>query len=335
MLLGARRLIGLAALGMVVSCGQPSVTVPGVMVTPALLPNSVASPAATVVTRPIPFTVPGVAACRPSDLRVSLQAANPSYVGAGSPNTMWWQIDVRDAGFKPCFVGPTPDVSFYTSSGRMQIPKSENWPGNIVYLAPAVDPAPPFFSSATGSVGIEGCYIHSLERVTIDLGPALGTVVTTPGPAGGYGVACPAAGDSYFTELYGGGTNEVTGGWAPLTQTSIRAPSSAHPGERLEFQITLENSPAPRLGNDGPKSSTWTFIPCPMFYDEIEGVVGTFQISHLDCGHVKPIAAGNSETLDMHIDIPLVARLGPATLIWSIVGSPELYQEGTSYLPIT
>jgi hypothetical protein len=55
----------------------------------------------------------------------------------------------------------------------------------------------------------------------------------------------------------------------------------------------------------------------------------------LDCGRVKPIPAGGSETLDMHIDVPLDAHPGPATLIWSMVGSPELYQEGTSYLPVT
>jgi hypothetical protein len=332
---GAWRLTTVAALGMAVSCGPASVATPGVIVTPAPLTSTVASPAPTVTTRPSPFTITGIAACRPSDLRVSLQAANPSYVGAGSPNTMWWEIDVRDTGSKACFVGPTPDVSFATTSGWMEIPKSENWPGNIVYLAPAADPAPPYFSSATGSVGIDGCYIHSLERVRIDLSPAIGSVVTTPGPAGGYGIACPVAGASYFTELYGGGANEVTGGWAPLTQTSIDAPSSAHPGERLDFHVTLENSPASRLGMSIPKSSTWTFTPCPLFYDEIEGVVGTFQVSHLDCGRVTPIPAGGSETLDMHIDIPLDAHRGPATLIWSMVGSPGLYQEGTSYLPVT
>jgi hypothetical protein len=324
-----------AALGMAVSCGPASGTVPGTIVTPALLPISISTPGATVANRPVPFTIAGVVACRPSDLRVSLQAADPSYVGAGSPNTMWWEIDVRDAGIKPCFVGPTPDLSFYTASGLIQIPKSENWPGNIVYLAPAADPAPPYFSSATGSVGIEGCFIKSLEHVRVGLGPALGNVMTTPGPAGGYGTACPVAGDSYFTELYGGGNNEVTGGSAPLTQTSIDAPSSAHPGERLEFHVTLDNSPAPRLGNGNPKSSTWTFDPCPIFYDEIEGVAGTFHTSHLDCAHARPIPADGSETFDMHIDIPTGAHQGPATLIWSIVGSPELYQEGTSYLPIT
>lgn len=335
MLRGARRLMAVAVLATAVSCGQASGTVPGAIVRPALLPNTVASQDPTVATRPIPFTITGVAACRPSDLRVSLQAANPSYVGAGSPNTMWWEIDVRDTGTKACFVGPTPDLSFDTTSGWIDIPKSENWPGNIVYLAPAADPAPPYFSSATGSVGIDGCYIHSLEQVRIGLGPALGNVVTTPGPAGGYGIACPVAGASYFRELYGGGANEVTGGSAPLTQTSIHAPSSAHPGERLEFQVTLENSPASRLGNSSPKSSTWTFTPCPTFYEEIEGVVGTFQVSLLDCGRVKPIPAGRSETLDMHIDVPLDAHPGPTTLIWSMVGSPELYQEGTSYLPVT
>lgn len=164
---GVRRLMAFAALAMAVSCGPASGTVPGTIVTPALLPISISTPGSIVANRPTPFTIAGVAACRPSDLRVSLQAADPSYVGAGSPNTMWWEIDVRDAGVKPCFVA------------------------------------------------------------------------------------------------------------------------------------------------------------------------GTFHTSHLDCAHARPIPADGSETFDMHIDIPSRAHRGPATLIWSILGSPELYQEGTSYLPIT
>jgi hypothetical protein len=37
----------------------------------------------------------------------------------------------------------------------------------------------------------------------------------------------------------------------------------------------------------------------------------------------------------MVIDIPMDAKPAPATLIWSIVGSPEYYQEGSRYLPVT
>jgi hypothetical protein len=334
MVRSVRQLLVVAAcVTALVACGSATAALP--VVPAASIPTSDPSAFGAAASSVVPFTIPGVLACVPSDLEVSLQADNPSYIGAGPTNATAWEFDIRDIASKPCFVGPTPNVSFYGPSGLIAMPKDMDWPGNIVYLAPALDPAPPYFSSATGSLSIEGCYLTHVDHVRIDLGGTLGSVDVVPGPAGGYGKACPTGGDFYSSELYGGGNNENTGGWAPFTQTTIEAPPSAYPGEHLQFQVTLENVPAPRLGNGTPQSALMNLKPCPSFYEEIEGVVGTFHTSLLDCAKAKPIPPGGSETFDMFIDIPMNARPAPATLIWSVIGSPEYYQEGTGYLPIT
>jgi hypothetical protein len=213
--------------------------------------------------------------------------------------------------------------------------KDEDWPGNIVYLINEPDPAPPYFSSATGELDVEGCYFKSIDHVRIDLGETLGSIDVTPGPPGGSGGACPTAGDSYSTEVYGGGNNEVTGGTAALTQTNIRAPASAQPGERLQFQVTLVATPSSSLAQFPPTSQPMTLKPCPHYYDEIEGIAGTFRVASLNCAFAKPIPPDGSETFDMYIDIPRAAKPGPATIIWDIVGSPRMYEEATSYLAIT
>jgi hypothetical protein len=334
MVRGVRQVFMAATLGAVAAaCGSATAHLP--VVPAASISTSNPSPAGAPGSPVAPFTIPGVPPCVPADLEVSLQADNPSYIGAGPTNATAWEFDMRDVAARPCFVGPTPNVSFYGPNGLITMPKDMEWAGNIVYLAPALDPAPPYFSSATGSLYIEGCSMKDVDHVRIDLGATLGSVNVTPGPPGGYGTACPTLGDFYSTEVYGGGNNENTGGWAPLTQTTITAPTSARPGEHLQFQVTLENIPAPRLGNGVTPSTVLNLKPCPAFYEEIEGVAGTFHTARLNCAQAKPIPPGASETFDMIIDVPATAKPAPTTLIWSIVGSPEYYQEASSYLPIT
>jgi hypothetical protein len=337
MLYGIRRLIMLAALGTVVACGRTTAPEVVAIVTPAPVPSTATSPDATPGAEPTPFTIPGVLACRAADLDVVVKVANPSYVGAGPMNTSGWDLTMTDVGSRPCFVGPTPDVSFFTSSRQISIPKDPPWPGAIVYLSPpAREPSPPFFGTATGEIDVNPCHLaQPVETMLVSLGETLDSVRVTPGPAAGWGTSCPVAGETYFTELYGVPNDGSIGGYAPRTETTVTAPPSARPGERVNFTVTLVNQAAASLGiGTPPINPTWTFARCPMFYDEVEGVVGTFRTSLLDCANAKPIPAGGSETFDMHIDIPTDAKPGPATLIWSIFGSPALYQEGTSYLPI-
>jgi len=336
MLRSIRRVIMLAALATAVACGRATAPAVAAMVTPAPVPSTATSPDATPGAEPTPFTIPGVLACRAADLDVVVKVANPSYVGDGPMNTSSWELTMTDVASRPCFVGPTPDVSFFTPSGQTTISKGPPWPGAIVYLSPAKEPAPPYFGSATGEIDVDQCHLaQPIDYMLVNLGETLGSVRVAPGPAAGWGTSCPVGGENYFTELYGLPNDGSIGGYAPRTETTVTAPPTARPGERVNFTVTLVNQPVVGTGIGSPPiNPTWTFARCPMFYDEVEGVVGTFQIALLDCAKAKPIPAGGSETFDMHIDIPADATPGPATLIWSIVGSPALYQEGTSYLPI-
>jgi hypothetical protein len=337
MLQGLRRLTILGALGLAVACGRAQE--PGVVaiVTPAPLPSSAASPDVTLDAKPTAFTIPGVLACRPADLDVVVKVENPSYVGDGPANTSSWGITVTDVGTRPCFVGPTPDVSFFTSSGEIAIAKGPPWSGEIVYLSPVKAPAPPYFGSAIGEIDVNPCHLpQPVDSMLVNLGETLGSVRVSPGPAAGWGTPCPVGHETYFTELYGLPNDGSIGGSLSRTETTLAAPPAARPGQRVNFTVTLANEAEVGTGIGGPPvNATWTFTRCPMFYEEVEGVVGTFHISPFDCANAKPIPSGGSETFDMHIDIPADASPGPATLIWSLIGSPDAYQKGTSYLPIT
>jgi hypothetical protein len=336
MLYGVRRLIVLAAVGTAVACGRTTAPAVVAIVTPAPVPSTATSPNATPGAEPTPFTIPGVLACRAADLDVVVKVADQSYVGGGPMNTSSWDLTMTDVGSRPCFVGPTPDVSFFASSSQITIPKGPPWSGAIVYLSPAQYPAPPYFGSATGEIDVDQCHLaQPIDYMLVNLGETLGSVRVAPGPAAGWGTSCPVRGENYFTELYGLPNDGSIGGYAARTETTVTAPATARPGERVNFTVTIVNQAVAGTGIGSPPiNPTWTFARCPMFYDEVEGVVGTFHISPLDCANAKPIPAGGSETFDMHIDIPTDAKPGPATLIWSIVGSPALYQEGSSYLPI-
>jgi hypothetical protein len=307
--------------------------------TPAAGPTNTPSPSVVTGNRPRPFTIPGVPACLATDLDVTVHVADPSYIGAGPYDTSSWNITVKDVASRPCFIGPTPDVSFYGASGLVAIPKAQPWPGDIVYLSPQAKPAPPYFGSAIGEIDVSPCHLPAVETMVIDFGLTLGNVHVSPGPAGGFGTACPVARESYFTELYGLPNSGDIGGVIPNTQATLDAPSTAHPGERISFVVTVENTPRDHssIGAVGAPTPnpTMTFNPCPMYYEELEGVAGTFRISELNCAGVKPIPGGGKETFVMYIDIPADAHPGPATLIWSIIGGPSKYEVAHAYMQIT
>lgn len=333
------RLAAVAALcAATAACGRAGTSI-GVAaaVTPATIPitSNAASPEPTPTGQPAAFTIPGVVACTPSDLDVRVQVANPSYIGEGPRDTSTWDLEMTDIGSRPCFVGPTPDVSFFGSAGQLTIPKQDPWPGDVVYLTPA-SPEPPYFGSATGEIDVSPCYLsQAVDHMAIDLGDGVGSVTVSPGPAGGWGASCPQPGEGYFTELYGVPNDGSIGGYSPLKQTTVVGPASAQPGERVHFVVTLDNTPGATLGMGMRVNGPWSFTPCPMFSDEVEGVVGTFHVSSLDCAALKTIPPNGQESFDAYIDIPSSAQPGPATLVWGIVGSPAEYGRGTSYLPIT
>jgi hypothetical protein len=284
------------------------------------------------------FTVAGVAACTASDLAVSVHVANPSYVGAGPKDVTSWEIDVSDIGPTPCFVGPSPDVSFYLGSEPLAIPKGAPYSGDIVYLAPGAAAAqPPFFTIASGEIDVNSCVLPHVDQVRVDFGNGLGTVMVQPGPAAGWGAPCPVAHESYFSELYGVSTSGSTMGYAASTQASLEAPSSASPGEDLHFLVTLKNTPMEHSSaaiSPWTPNPTMTLDPCPTYHEEFEGIAGTFHSYRLNCAAARPIPFGGSETFAMSIEVPSGAEPGPATLAWSIDGSPLTYQTARSYLQI-
>ena len=336
---GARRVVALVMLcAAMAACGRGAVGVETPTTRPASGGPVVPWSDAGASSKARPFTYPGITACQASDLGVKVHVANPSYVGGGPLNTTSWEIDVKDVGSRPCFVGPTPDVAFYTVSGPLAIPKGPPYNGDIVYLAPSVAPAPPLFGEASGEIDIRPCLLRSVDHMRIDFGNTLGTVVVSPGPPSGWGTPCPVASENYSTELVGISNDGTVGGYAPLTQTILNAPSSAQPGQHLHFLVTVENIPVPHsevaFARPTP-SPTMTFKPCPTFHDELEGITGTFHSYRLNCGAAAPIPFGGRETFAMDIDIPAAAQPGPAVLIWSIDGSPATYQTGHSYLQIS
>jgi hypothetical protein len=283
-----------------------------------------------------PFTVPGVAACTSSEFAVSVRVANPSYVGGGPRDVTSWAIDVSDTGPGPCFVGPSPDLSFYVAGEPLAIPKGAAFSGDIIYLAPGSGAAQsPFFGTASGEIDVNSCVLPHVDQVRVDFGSGLGSVMVQPGPAAGWGAPCPVAHESYFSELYGVPASGSIMGYAASTQASLEAPSSASPGEDLRFLVTLSNTPMQTTGIVAPAPNpTMTLDPCPTYHEELEGVAGTFHAYRLNCSAARPIPFGGSETFAMSIEVPSGADPGPATLAWSIDGSPLTYQTARSYLQI-
>jgi len=281
-----------------------------------------------------PFTVPGVTACPASDLSVRVHVADPSYVGGGPKDVTWWVIDVADAGPAPCFVGSSPEVSFYASGASVPVPRGAPFSGDIVYLTPDAAAPAPFFATASGEIDVNGCVLSGVDRVLVDFGGDLGSVAVAPGPAAGWGAACPVAGETYFSELYGVPANGSRGGRLAATQTLITAPATAAPGEDLDFLVTLVNAPAPHSELFSPTNPTLTLDPCPAYHEELEGIPGAFHSYRLDCAAAVPIPPGGSETFAMSVQVPGAAPPGPTTLAWSIDGSPQTYQIGRSYLEI-
>src|ERR1019366_6480251 len=196
-----------------------------------------------------PFTVTGVAACTSSELAVSVRVANPSYVGGGPRGVTSWAIDVSDTGPGPCFVGPSPDLSFYVAGEPLAIPKGAAFSGDIIYLASGSGAAQsPFFGTASGEIDVNSCVLPHVDQVRVDFGSGLGSVMVQPGPAAGWGAPCPVAHESYFSELYGVPACGSIMGYAASTQASLEAPSSASPGEDLRFLVTLSNTPMQTTG---------------------------------------------------------------------------------------
>ena len=268
-----------------------------------------------------PFTLPGVAACTAADVAVSVHVADPSYVGAGPVDTSSWVLDVCDRSGRRCFVGAQPEVSFSRGGRRLDIPRApDDSNGDIVYLTA-------YTPHALGEIAVTPCVLHGVDRISVAVGGRLGGVdVDGPGPPGGTGRACPAPHETYTASLRG---TDVTGSVAAATQTTLQAPRSIHPGETVGFTVTLDNTPmfhSQAAGTVSTPNPTLTWQRCPSYHQELEGIAGTFHTYRLDCAAATPVAAGARETFAMSITVPADAQPGPATLVWSLDGSPAQYQ---------
>ncbi len=272
-----------------------------------------------------PFTIPGVLPCRAGDLAVDVHA-EPSYVGGGPRNSSTWMLRVRDQGAMPCFVGSTVDVTFATTAGPLTLSPLRTRT-DIVYLAALSTPgASGYAHQAVGEIDTFPCVVPPVTQMSISPGPGLGTVRVTPGPSGGFGVPCPGKQGSYLAEVF---PEDCCSGYAASTQTSVDAPTVAHPGEHLRFLVTITNRPVPHSQIDGtkePAATPMAFASCPTYREELEGIDGGFHTYKLNCRAARPIPANGSETFEMYVDVPAGAHQGPAVLVWSIDGSPTVYQ---------
>src|SRR5216683_1688839 len=88
----------------------------------------------------LPITLPGVSACKASDLFVDVRA-EPSYIGRGPLNTSTWNITVENLTPTPCFVGSTMSVQFILASGALEVAALRRGGGDIIYLAPSRGPS--------------------------------------------------------------------------------------------------------------------------------------------------------------------------------------------------
>jgi hypothetical protein len=296
--------------------------------------NAIPWSASTATDVAQPFTIPGVPPCQAADLDVSVHAV-ASYIGGGPRNTSTWTITVKDKGTAPCFVGSTVEVGFATAAGTLSLPAMRTLGGDIVYLAPASAPASPRFShEASGEIDTFPCVVPPVTQMAISPAAGLGIVLVNPGPAGGLGTTCPGKPQSYLAELY---PENCCRGYAASTQTAMDAPAAAHRGDHLRFLVTITNRPVSHselAGTAHPTPTPMTFTPCPTYHEELEGVAGTFHTYQLNCEQAAPIQANASETFEMYVDLPADTHPGPAVLVWSIDGSPTIYQTARANIEI-
>ena len=270
-----------------------------------------------------PFTKPGVPACRASELTISLSSI---YVGGGPLNVSTWTVAVTSSKETECFVGPGMDIAFSSAQGPLKMTRYV-WPGDIVYLANG--------QRAVGEIDLGPCFDPRVTAMTFTPGQGLGSVTVNPGPPGGTGTPCPQKPETYFVELYA--DQDRIGYAAFVTSALSQAPSLAHPGERLRFLVTLINHRATHhsiAGSVDPTPSPLTWASCPTYHMELEGVEESFHTYRLNCAAANTIAPNGSETFEMFLDIPRDAKPGPATLVWSIDGSPQQWQRATAFVPI-
>jgi len=251
-------------------------------------------------------------------------------------DTSSWQLSIRDTGTAPCFVGSTVDVSFTSAHGKLDLSPLPTR-SDIIYLSPARGPvSPEFAQQAQGEID-SFCVLPTVTEIAISPGPGLGTVRLNPGPAGGWGAKpCTGKDARYLAELYS--ADCCTIGYAASTQTTVDAPATVRPGERIRFLVTLTNKPVPHsalAGTVNPTPTPLAFIPCPTYHEELEGIAGSFHAYQLNCTVASPIAANASETFEMFIDVPAGVHPGPSVLLWSIEGSPTVWQTGRTSLEIS
>jgi len=273
-----------------------------------------------------PFTKPGVPACHASQLTFDVHVPDPSYIGAGPKDTTFWDVRVTNSSAVECFVGPMLDIVFTTADGPLQL-KRQEWPGDIVYLQTGL--------WAGGEISAASCVEPRITRMTISPGKGLGSVDVDPGPAGGWGTPCPDRSGTYFVELF---TDAGQGGALPSTETAMQAPASARPGEHVRFLVSISDVSQVSRGfgppRPSPTPSPIVWSTCPTYHMELEGIEGTFHTYRLNCAAASTIAPNGTETFEMFIDVPGNAHPGPATLVWSIDGSPEQWARATAYVPI-
>lgn len=342
--------------------GLAIATVAGVgLVTTALLTHHVAPTAGTPATasyvpwrdlpasEPVsPVTVPGVRPCSLETLDITFPyVANEG----GAADSSTWPVRVRNIGKQICFVAPTLVITFVTPSGPMHLaPSPQIQAGrDIIYLSSSLAAGPsPYPSAVDGEIGTTGnCTIPAGTRMSIDLGPSLGSVTLNPGPGLSVGTPCPpgtSPSDGYYAELFVSSTSccsvidpsitPSTNTQRPLISPNLDAPSLVHPGDRVRYLVTVAD--AYIVGHSaGPIAPPppLTLSPCPTYQEELEGSTGSAAAYRLNCADAKPIRSGSTETFEMYLTVPTTAPQGPAILVWTL-DTPLGRAVGRHYLEI-
>jgi hypothetical protein len=249
-------------------------------------------------------------ACRPADLAVHV--GEP---GAAAGNTNL-PVEFVNTSSSTCLLNGYPTVSGVRSDGSAApLPAQQGSyfpdPGPVANIGPREVAA--LNISSTDCAAADSGKQVSYPTLRISL-PGGGSVDV---PVGSFGTICGVS-----VSQFGVPADEVpvpVPSPSPLT-ARMSAPTTAAPGQDLEFTVTLTN----------PSSSDYRLDPCPA-YTEFVGTgtakiwVATVRDYYLNCDGTPTIPAGRSVTFAMRLQLPADQPDGMAKFGWGIQGGAGPY----------
>ena len=244
-------------------------------------------------------------ACRPTDLAVHV--GEP---GAAAGNTNL-PVEFVNTSSSTCLLNGYPTISGVRSNGSLVPLQTRQGsyfpdPGPVANIGPREVAALNISSSDCASADSGQQVSYSTLRISLPGGGS------TDVPVGSFNTICGVS-----VSEFGVPADEVpvpVPSPSPLT-ARMSAPTTAAPGQDLEFTVTLTN----------PSSRDYLLDPCPA-YTEFVGTgtatiwVATVRDYYLNCDGTPTIPAGRSVTFEMRLQLPADQPNGMAKFGWDIQG---------------